>query len=81
MDMCEMCQTNKKNGTDSDVDDDIKNTLRDISKFLTIIFTVHSLFYVSGRELELFDEKSLKLMFFVAISLVIYNFLVKKITL
>ena len=71
-----MTESANKQDTDKT---DIDETVADISKYLTIIIVVHSLFCLMDNNHEILDEMSLKLMFFVSISLIIYNFLIKKI--
>lgn len=52
----------------------------DIMKFLTIIIIVHLLLCVTDDYDALFDEKTLKIILYVTLGVVVYHFIIKKFT-
>jgi len=60
---------------------DITKLILDITKYTTIIVTIHLLLYSIDNEGELFNEKILKIILYMAIGIIIYNLLIKRIIL
>lgn len=59
--------------------DDVIDTSNDIVRALTQAIIVHFLFYSIDGEGELFSERMIKKLLYITISMIIFNFVTKKI--
>lgn len=57
----------------------IKNILDDITKYFTIILTIHFLESLSTDNIIFFNDNFLKTLLFLLIGIIIYHLLIKKI--